>query len=71
MDLDVRVPVGLMLAIMGAMLALYGIAGDRAVYARSLGININAIWGVVLFATGGVLLLLARSAARRARTDKR
>ena len=71
MDLDVRVPVGLMLAIMGAMLALYGIAGDRAVYARSLGININAIWGVVLFATGSVLLLLARSAARRARTDKR
>lgn len=67
MDLDVRVPVGLMLTIMGALLALYGIVGDRAVYARSLGINVNAIWGAVLLATGGVLLLLARAAARRAR----
>jgi len=65
MDLDVRVPVGLMLAIMGAMLALYGIAGDRAVYARSLGININALWGSVLLATGAVLLALARKAAGR------
>jgi len=67
MDLDVRVPVGLMLAIMGALLVTYGLAGDRAIYTRSLGININAIWGSVLFATGDVLLLLARAAARRPR----
>jgi hypothetical protein len=65
MDLDVRVPVGLMLAIMGALLVAYGIAGDHAVYARSLGINVNAIWGSVLFATGAVLLALARAAAGR------
>jgi len=67
MDLDVRLPVGLMLAIVGVLLVLYGIAGDRALYARSLGININAIRGSVLFATGGVLLLLARTGARRRR----
>ena len=65
MDLDVRVPVGLMLAIMGALLVLYGVAGDHAVYARPLGINVNAIWGSVLLATGAVLLALARAAARR------
>ena len=60
MQLDVRIPVGLMLAAMGAMLVGYGVFGDHAIYARSLGVNINAVWGSVLLATGGVLLALAR-----------
>jgi hypothetical protein len=60
MGLDVRVPVGLMLAIMGVLLVGYGLAGDHSIYARSLGININAIWGGVLLATGVVLLVLSR-----------
>jgi len=65
MGLDVRVPIGLMLATMGALLTAYGVFGDQAIYARSLGINVNAIWGGVLLATGAVLLALARRAARR------
>ena len=65
MGLDVRVPVGLMLAIMGALLVGYGLAGDHSIYARSLGININAIWGSVLLATGAVLLALSRKATGR------
>ena len=65
MGLDVRVPIGLMLATMGALLTAYGVFGDRAIYARSLGINVNAIWGVVLLATGAALLALAVRAARR------
>jgi len=36
MGLDVRLPVGLMFAIMGALLAGYGLFGDSAIYARSL-----------------------------------
>jgi hypothetical protein len=59
MRLDVRLPVGLMFLVMGALLAGYGVAGDRAVYARSLGINVNLVWGIVLAATGAVLLALA------------
>ena len=59
MKLDVRVPAGLMLATIGLLLALYGFFGDRAVYARSLGINVNAIWGSVLVAAGGAMLALA------------
>jgi hypothetical protein len=61
MGLDVRVPVGLMLAIMGALLAGYGLFGDQAIYAKSLGIDVNAIWGGVLFAIGALLLVLSRS----------
>ena len=60
MQLDVRVPVGLMLAAMGAMLAGYGVFGDHAIYARSLGINVNAVWGSVLLAVGVIMLGLAR-----------
>ena len=68
MHLDVRVPVGLMFAVMGVLLAGYGLAGDSTIYARSLGININAVWGSVLLATGAVLLAVARAAARRDRS---
>jgi hypothetical protein len=59
MGLDVRLPVGLMLATMGALLVGYGLFGDHAIYARSLGINVNAIWGGALLVTGGILLALA------------
>jgi len=59
MRLDVRLPVGAMLALMGALLAGYGLLGDRAIYGRSLGVNINLIWGVVLIATGACLLALS------------
>jgi len=59
MGLDVRVPVGLMLGIMGALLLAYGLLGDQSIYARSLGLNINAIWGSVLVVVAAVLLILA------------
>jgi hypothetical protein len=65
MGLDVRVPVGLMFAIMGVLLAGYGLVGDESIYARSLGININLIWGAVMIVTGATLLgLSARSRDR-------
>ena len=59
MGLDVRLPVGLMFAIMGALLVGYGLFGDHTIYARSLGINVNVIWGTVLLVTGGIFLALA------------
>jgi hypothetical protein len=60
MRLDVRIPAGLMFALMGALLAGYGAFGDRTIYARSLGINVNLAWGTVLVAAGLGLLALAR-----------
>jgi hypothetical protein len=59
MGLDVRLPVGLMLAIMGALLVGYGLFGDQTIYARSLGINVNTIWGGALLVAGAILLALA------------
>ncbi len=66
MGLDVRVPVGLMLGIMGVLLLGYGVLGDQSIYARSLGLNVNAIWGSVLLVVAAVLLTLA---ARRPRAS--
>jgi len=66
MGLDVRVPVGLMLGIMGALLVGYGLLGDQAIYTRSLGVNVNALWGGVLIVVSAVLLFLSGRRSRSA-----
>ena len=60
MGLDIRLPIGLMFALLGVLLSSYGMVSDRAIYAKSLGINVNLAWGLVLLAFGIVMLLLAR-----------
>jgi hypothetical protein len=59
MKLDLRLPMGMMFTIFGAILTVYGLAGDRSIYDRSLGINVNLWWGLVLLAFGLVTLTLA------------
>jgi hypothetical protein len=59
MNLDLRLPIGLMFAIFGVMLTVYGLASGDAIYARSLGINVNLWWGLVLLAFGLVMLAFA------------
>jgi hypothetical protein len=56
MKLDLRLPIGLMFTIFGALLTVYGAVSDRAIYARSLGVNVNLWWGLVLLAFGLVML---------------
>jgi len=64
MPLDIRIPIGLMLAIMGLILAGYGLIADSSIYTRSLGLNINLIWGGVLVVTSALLLALGLRRAR-------
>ena len=64
MNLDVRFPIGLMFAIVGGMLAVFGLLSDPAIYERSLGININGWWGLVLLVFGLWMLVLAWRAGR-------
>ena len=59
MKLDLRLPIGLMFALFGAMLTVYGLVSSEAIYDRSLGINVNLWWGLVLLAFGLVMLGLA------------
>jgi len=58
MKLDLRLPIGLMFTIIGALLVLFGLVSDEAIYERSLGINVNLWWGLVLLAFGLVMLWL-------------
>ena len=58
MGLDIRLPIGLMFAILGVILAGFGLFSDKSIYERSLGININLIWGIVLLCFSVILLWL-------------
>jgi hypothetical protein len=58
MGLDIRTPIGLMFSVFGIILTIYGFVSDRGIYVRSLGININLVWGLALLAFGAVMLLL-------------
>jgi hypothetical protein len=60
MGLDVRLPIGAMFAVIGALLAVYGVvtSGDEQVYLRSLSVNINLWWGVAMLIFGLVMLML-------------
>jgi hypothetical protein len=60
MKLDLRLPIGLMFSIIGALLVIFGLASDPAIYQRSLGINVNLWWGLVLLVFGLVMLWLVR-----------
>lgn len=62
MGFDIRLPIGALFSILGIMLASYGALSDRAIYAHSLGININLAWGLVLLAFGVSMLALWRRA---------
>jgi hypothetical protein len=68
MDLDVRLPIGLMFSIFGVLLAGFGLVSDHQIYeARSLGINVNLGWGIVLLGFGATMLAFALRARQRSR----
>jgi hypothetical protein len=65
MKLDLRLPIGLMFSIIGALLSVFGLMSDSTIYTRSLGINVNLWWGLVLLLFGLFMLGLALRAKRR------
>lgn len=70
MNFDIRIPIGLMFAILGGLLVGYGLLSDADIYVRSLGINVNVVWGLVLLSFGGVMLGLSwRAKSRSARAS--
>lgn len=64
MGLDIRMPIGLMFAILGILLVGYGLLSDPAIYERSLGMNVNIGWGVVLLGFGIVMVALGKRASK-------
>lgn len=62
MQLDVRIPAGMMFSITGSVLTAFGVATrNRAdIYTRSMGIDANLWWGLVLLIFGLMVLSLGR-----------
>jgi hypothetical protein len=67
MNLDLRIPMGLMFTLVGLILSVFGLMtnGD-AMYAKSLGLNANLDWGVVLLLFGGTMFILGRRGQKAA-----
>ncbi len=59
MRFDLRLPIGFLFSIFGAVLVIYGFVTPAETYRQSLGINVNLYWGVVLCAFGGIMLSFA------------
>ncbi len=68
MGLDIRWPIGLMFSLIGILLVSYGlITGSNAeVYHRSLDLNVNLYWGLLLVVFGGAMLFFARRDSSKA-----
>lgn len=66
MNLDIRLPMGIMFTVFGLILAGWGwmTRGD-AMYQHALGWNINLAWGVVLLVIGATMTLFAIRTSKR------
>ena len=67
MRLDIRLPIGLMFTLLGALLTVFGVIGARELSQRSLGINVNLWWGIVMLVFGVVMFLFGRRGTATAR----
>src|SRR4051812_34631327 len=60
-SLDIRLPIGGLFTVLGLMLAGFGLTtmNEPSRYVRSLSVNVNLWWGLVMLAFGLGLLLSA------------
>jgi hypothetical protein len=57
MKFDLRLPIGILFSLYGALLVVFGAISDKELYARSLGYNVNLWWGLALLVFGALMLL--------------
>jgi hypothetical protein len=67
MNLDLRIPMGLMFSFVGIILAAYGAATNSmpVIYDKSLGINVNLWWGIILLIFGQIMFHMGRRTQKR------
>jgi hypothetical protein len=59
MGIDLRYPIGLLFVIFGLLLVFYGLFSGTAAYSRSLGIDVNLWWGLIMLVFGGSMFFAA------------
>jgi membrane protein insertase Oxa1/YidC/SpoIIIJ len=58
MGLDIKLPIGLMFAIFGVILTIFGLATNgNEMYSISLNSNVNLLSGIFMIIFGGLMLL--------------
>jgi len=68
MGLDIKIPIGLMFGIFGAILGIYGLVTEgNEMYVKSLNVNINLWSGVAMFIFGVVMLLFSDLLKKKAK----
>ncbi len=62
MNLDIKIPIGLLFTIMGILLTIFGLTtlGETELYSRSLNININLWTGIAMVLIGVFMLSTAK-----------
>ena len=73
MNFDLRLPLGIMFGLFGAILVIFGAVSNKEIYEKhSLGININLGWGAVLLVCGVFMLFLTwRASIKPAQPQRR
>jgi len=66
MGMDIRLPIGILFSLLGAILVAYGLLGDPSLYKQSLGVNLNLGWGIVLLLFGLTMFVFGRRGMREA-----
>lgn len=73
MDLDLRIPMGMMFSMAGVVLFAFGLAtrNREDMYTKSFGINADLWWGVVVLVFGLIVLHLGRKGQGRIEMRKK
>jgi hypothetical protein len=57
--LDLKLPIGWLLSAYGLLLGIYGLVTNKEMYQKSLGFNLNLVWGALMLVIGAGFLLAA------------
>jgi len=67
MEIDIRLPIGIMFSVLGLLLVVFGLSTDTdpELYKRSLEVNVNLWSGLLMLIFGGGMLFLGIRAKRK------
>jgi hypothetical protein len=70
---DARISMGMLFTLIGTILTAFGVAtrSNTAAYTKSLGIDANLWWGLVLLAFGVVVMMLGRRGQTKLEKEKK
>jgi hypothetical protein len=71
MGFDIRIPIGLLFSITGALLTIDGVVSGSSTAVGSRGLQVNLWWGLLMLLFGAGALWLARRRARIAYDQSR